>query len=113
MQGSLLPIPIAHGEGRADFSTTGNFEQCLTSNLISVRYIDFNGEPTETYPANPNGSPAGVTGFTSTDGRATILMPHPERLFRAVQMSYRAPGTFTGEAGPWLQMFQNARTYVG
>ncbi|MGB0259270.1 MAG: phosphoribosylformylglycinamidine synthase subunit PurQ, partial [Coraliomargarita sp.] len=113
MEGSLLPIPVAHGEGRADFSATGDFEKCLTGNLISARYIDFNGEPTETYPANPNGSPNGSTGFTSNDGRATIMMPHPERLFRAVQMSYRPKDQFTGEAGPWLKMFQNARSYVG
>ena len=113
MEGSLLPIPVAHGEGRADFKATGDFEQCLTGNLISARYIDHNGEPTETYPANPNGSPAGTTAFTSTDGRATIMMPHPERLFRAVQMSYRPNDQFTGEAGPWLKMFQNARAYVG
>ncbi len=113
MEGSLLPIPVAHGEGKADFSQTGDFEQCLTGDLISLRYIDAKGEPTEQYPANPNGSPAGTTGFTSADGRATIMMPHPERLFRAVQMSYKAPGTFGGEAGPWLKMFQNARQYVG
>ncbi len=113
MEGSLLPIPVAHGEGRADFKATGDFEKCLTTNLISTRYIDYNGNPTETYPANPNGSPAGATSFTSTDGRATIMMPHPERLFRAVQMSYRPNDQFTGEAGPWLKMFQNARAYTG
>ena len=112
MAGSLLPIPVAHGEGRADFSATGDFEQCLTGDQISARYIDFNGEPTETYPANPNGSPAGVTGFTTADGRATIMMPHPERCFRAVQMSYKSDGVFDAEAGPWLKMFQNARAYV-
>jgi phosphoribosylformylglycinamidine synthase len=113
MEGSLLPIPVAHGEGRADFSATGDFEKCLTSDQISARYIDFNGEPTEQYPANPNGSPAGATGFTTADGRATIMMPHPERLFRSVQMSYKPTDQFTGEAGPWLKMFQNARAYVG
>jgi phosphoribosylformylglycinamidine synthase len=113
MEGSLLPIPVAHGEGRADFTATGDFEKCLTENQISARYIDHNGEPTEQYPANPNGSPAGATGFTTADGRATIMMPHPERLFRSVQMSYRPDDQFTGEAGPWLKMFQNARTYVG
>jgi phosphoribosylformylglycinamidine synthase len=113
MEGSLLPIPVAHGEGRADFSATGDFEKCLTGDQISARYIDFNGEPTEQYPANPNGSPAGTTAFTTPDGRATIMMPHPERCFRAVQMSYRPTDQFTGEAGPWLKMFQNARAYVG
>ncbi|MEM7791929.1 MAG: phosphoribosylformylglycinamidine synthase subunit PurQ, partial [Verrucomicrobiota bacterium] len=112
MEGSLLPIPVAHGEGRADFSATGDFEKCLTGNLISARYIDFNGEPTEVYPMNPNGSPNGATAFSSSDGRATILMPHPERCFRSVQMSYRAPGTFEGEAGPWMRIFQNARRFA-
>ena len=111
MAGSLLPIPVAHGEGRADFNGSGDFEKCLTGNLISARYIDFNGEPTETYPANPNGSPAGATAFCSSDGRATVMMPHPERLFRSVQMSYRPRGLFEGEAGPWMKMFQNARNY--
>ncbi|MGC6425218.1 MAG: phosphoribosylformylglycinamidine synthase [Lentimonas sp.] len=113
MEGSLLPIPVAHGEGRADFSQTGDFEKCLTSDLMSLRYIDGQGEPTEVYPANPNGSPNGATAFTTADGRATIMMPHPERLFRSVQMSYRPRGQFSGEAGPWLKMFQNARSYVG
>jgi phosphoribosylformylglycinamidine synthase len=112
LQGSLLPIPVAHGEGRADFSATGDFEQCLTGNLISARYIDHHGEPTEQYPANPNGSPAGTTAFTSADGRATIMMPHPERCFRAVQMSYKPDGVFDAEAGPWLKMFQNARRFA-
>ena len=113
MEGSLLPIPVAHGEGRADFSQTGDFEKCLTKDLITARYIDAKGEPTEQYPANPNGSPAGATGFTTADGRATIMMPHPERCFRAVQMSYRPIDQFTSEAGPWLKMFQNARAYIG
>ena len=112
MEGSLLPIPVAHGEGRADFSTTGDFEQCFTTNQITARYIDFKGEPTEAYPANPNGSPAGATGFTTSDGRATIMMPHPERCFRAVQMSYKPDGVFEAEAGPWLKMFQNARRFA-
>ncbi len=112
MAGSLLPIPVAHGEGRADYSTTGDLEQCVSSNQITARYIDFKGEATEVYPANPNGSPAGATGFTTSDGRATIMMPHPERCFRSVQMSYKPDDQFTGEAGPWLKMFQNARTYV-
>ncbi len=113
MEGSLLPIPVAHGEGRADFSATGDFEKCLTGDLISMRYIDGQGEPTEVYPANPNGSPAGTTAFTTPDGRTTIMMPHPERLFRSVQMSYRPADQFNGEAGPWLKMFQNARANIG
>lgn len=112
MEGSRLPIPVAHGEGRADFSQTGDFEKCLTGDQISIRYIDMAGEPTEVYPMNPGGSPAGATGFTSTDGRATILMPHPERCFRSVQMSYRPKDLFTGENGPWMRMFQNARAFT-
>lgn len=112
MEGSLLPIPVAHGEGRADFSETGDLAQCVINNQVSMRYTDYNKQATEAYPYNPNGSPYGSTGFTTTDGRATILMPHPERCFRSVQMSYRAPNVFRGEAGPWLKMFQNARLFA-
>ena len=113
MQGSILPVPVAHGEGRADFANAIDYEQCQGQELIGLRYIDSNGEAAEKYPANPNGSPGGATGFTSTDGRATIMMPHPERCFRSVQMSYRAKDSFNGEAGPWLKMFQNARSFAG
>ena len=112
MAGSLLPIPVAHGEGRAEFTTPGDLETCKTQNLISVRYITGHGRPAETYPANPNGSPGGATGFTTPDGRATILMPHPERCFRSVQMSYRPADQFTAEDGPWMRMFRNARASV-
>ena len=108
MEGSLLPIPVAHGEGRADFSNTGNLEACKTQNLTALRYINGQAQPASTYPHNPNGSPEGLTAFTTPDGRATILMPHPERCFRSVQMSYRAPGTFENEEGPWMRMFENA-----
>ena len=113
MQGSILPIPVAHGEGYANFSVTGDLDAIKAGKQLSLRYVNGHAEPTERYPANPNGSPEGATGFTSSDGRATIMMPHPERLFRAVQMSYRPSDQFTGEAGPWLRMFENARAYVG
>ena len=113
MEGSILPIPVAHGEGFANFSVTGDLEAIKAGNQLSLRYVNGKAKPTELYPANPNGSPEGATGFTTTDGRATIMMPHPERLFRAVQMSYKPNDVFTGEAGPWLKMFQNARNYVG
>ena len=113
MEGSILPIPVAHGEGFANFSATGDLNAIKAGNQLSLRYVNGKAEPTELYPANPNGSPEGATGFTTTDGRATIMMPHPERCFRAVQMSYKPTDQFTGEAGPWLQMFQNARAYVG
>jgi phosphoribosylformylglycinamidine synthase len=113
MAGSLLPIPSSHGEGRADFSATGARDALERNGLVAMRFVDNFGTATERYPFNPNGSPGGITGLTTPDGRVTVMMPHPERLFRAVQMSYRPHGTFAGEEGPWLRMFQNARAYVG
>ena len=112
MTGSRLGIPVAHGEGRADFGETGSLDGLANGGLLCVRYVDNRGEPTERYPFNPNGSPGGVTGITTTDGRVTVLMPHPERVFRSVQMSYRPRGLFEGEEGPWLKMFRNARQFA-
>jgi len=112
MEGSHLPIPVAHGEGLADFGD-GDLEGDMQAAHAALRYVDHHGQPTERYPLNPNGSPGGMTGFTTEDGRATIMMPHPERVFRSVQMSYRPPGMFEDEAGPWLPMFLNARAFVG
>ena len=80
---------------------------------MSVRYVDNYGNPTERYPLNPNGSAEGITGLTTTDGRVTIMMPHPERVFRSLQPSYSPEGLFKGDEGPWLKMFQNARNFVG
>ena len=77
-----------------------------------LRFVDGRGQATERYPWNPNGSQGGLTGFTSTDGRATIMMPHPERGFRSVQLSYRPADLFAGEAGPWLRMFRNAHRFA-
>jgi phosphoribosylformylglycinamidine synthase len=111
MAGSVMPIAVAHGEGRAEFADDAAFAACATSGLVSLRFVDNGGSPTETYPANPNGSPQGITGLTSRDGRATILMPHPERVFRSVQNSWR-PAEW-GEDGGWLRMFRNARVWVG
>jgi phosphoribosylformylglycinamidine synthase len=110
MAGSVLPIAVAHGEGRAEFVDDAAFAACATSGLVSLRFVDNRGSPTEAYPANPNGSPQGITGLTSRDGRATILMPHPERVFRSVQNSWR-PAEW-GEDGGWLRMFRNARVWV-
>jgi phosphoribosylformylglycinamidine synthase len=107
MAGSRLPIAVAHGEGFADFSQRGDEAQVLAT----LRFIANTGEPTEAYPANPNGSPAGVTGVTTADGRFTALMPHPERVFRNVQMSWTS-GDRSAHS-PWLQMFHNARRWVG
>ncbi len=109
MAGSRMPIVVAHGEGYAEFGDTGKFN--MAQALVTLRYVDNYGRPTETYPLNPNGSPHGVTGQTTADGRFNILMPHPERLFRAVQGSWR-PAEWK-ENGAWLRMFQNARNWVG
>ncbi len=113
MEGSRVPIPVAHGEGRADFSHTGSLDGVHAQSLVAMRYVDGHGRPATTYPINPSGSPGGLTSFTTPDGRATIMMPHPERGFRSAQMSYRPADAFTGEAGPWMRMFRNARAFVG
>jgi len=112
MEGSRVPILVAHGEGFANFENTGAPANLAARRLMSLRYVDHAGNPTERYPLNPNGSPGGWTGFTSEDGRATIMMPHPERAFRSCQLSWKPEGLFTGEAGPWLQMFRNARAFA-
>jgi phosphoribosylformylglycinamidine synthase len=112
MEGSRLPIPVAHGEGMTDFRAMGSLEALTRGGLTALRYVDHAGRPAERYPLNPNGSPDGLTGMTTRDGRVTIMMPHPERLFRSVQMSYRPRGRFEGEVGPWLRLFQNARAFV-
>lgn len=113
MAGSRLPVPVAHGEGYANFDVTGSHAAVEEAGLVALRYVDNYGRPTERYPLNPNGSPHGITGLCSKDGRVTIMMPHPERLFRRVQMSYCPPDYPDGEAGPWLRMFHNARKFVG
>jgi phosphoribosylformylglycinamidine synthase len=107
MSGSRMPIAVAHGEGFAEFASA---EQ-MAKAAVALRYVDHRGQATETYPLNPNGSPQGITGLTTPDGRFTIMMPHPERVFRAVQHSWRPEGW--QEDGPWLRMFRNARTRVG
>ncbi len=110
MIGSRLGVPVAHGEGFADFSDDQR-AGCETAGLVAARYVDHHGRPTEHYPLNPNGSPGGITAVTTRDGRVTIMMPHPERGFRAIQHSWR-PSQMTGEAGWWLRMFQNVRRFV-
>ena len=127
MAGSRMPIVVAHGEGYADFSSDitpasghesslklrfGNAKKLQEAQpLITLRYVDNNGKPTVTYPLNPNGSPQGITGLTTPDGRFSIMMPHPERVFRAVQNSWY-PREWQ-ENGAWLRMFQNAKKWVG
>ena len=107
MQGSRIPIVVSHGEGRAVFDAPEHIMQAQ----IALRFIDGNGEVATQYPLNPNGSPEGISGLTSTDGRSTLLMPHPERVHRSAQMSWH-PDDWQ-EASPWLRMFRNARVWVG
>lgn len=110
MAGSRLPIAVAHGEGRAEFRYENGAESALAAELVTLRFVDHFGQPAMTYPANPNGSPGGIAGLCSRDGRFTILMPHPERVFRTVQYSWHPDGW--GEAGPWLRLFRNARRWL-
>ena len=111
MAGSRMPIANAHGEGYASFATAEQRLQAERGNLIAVRYLDSSGRATERYPDNPNGSPGGITGLTTPDGRFTIMMPHPERVRRTVQLSWQPPGL--GEDSPWMRMFRNARRWLG
>ncbi|MEK8079269.1 phosphoribosylformylglycinamidine synthase [Pseudomonas sp. XK-1] len=110
MAGSRMPIAIAHGEGHAEFESEEALLEADLSGCVAMRFIDNHGKVTENYPANPNGSPRGITGLTSRDGRVTIMMPHPERVFRAVQNSWK-PDDWQEDAG-WLRMFRNARVWV-
>lgn len=107
MAGSRVPIAVAHGEGFADFSQRGDAAKVHRA----MRYVDHHGAPTEVYPFNPNGSPEGLTAVTTPDGRFTALMPHPERVFRNVQMSWTSGDR--SEASPWSRLFANARRWVG
>ena len=109
MAGSRMPIAVAHGEGRVEFADTGSAGNLSQSGRVALRYVDNRGQVTERYPYNPNGSPQGITGVTSEDGRVTIMMPHPERVFRAMQFSWRPEGW--QEDGPWMRMFRNARRW--
>ncbi|SFA75528.1 phosphoribosylformylglycinamidine synthase [Azotobacter beijerinckii] len=110
MAGSRLPIAIAHGEGYAEFESEEALLEADLSGCVALRFVNNHGKVTERYPANPNGSPRGITGLSSRDGRVTIMMPHPERVFRAVQNSWH-PEAWQEDAG-WLRMFRNARVWV-
>jgi phosphoribosylformylglycinamidine synthase len=107
MAGSRIPIVVSHGEGRARFDD----ETQRAAAVVAMRYVDGEGRVTQAFPANPNGSPDGIAGLTSRDGRATLMMPHPERVFRTVQLSWAPAGW--GEDSPWLRLFRNARVFVG
>ncbi|MGD8309799.1 MAG: phosphoribosylformylglycinamidine synthase, partial [Chromatiales bacterium] len=107
MGGSRLPVAVAHGEGRAEPRDGRHPARAQ----VALRYVENRGEVAERYPANPNGSPEGITGLTSRDGRVTVMMPHPERMFRTLQHSWHPD--HWGEDGPWLRLFRNARAFVG
>jgi phosphoribosylformylglycinamidine synthase len=111
MAGSLLPIAVAHGEGRAEFASADQQAALASADLVAARFVDHRGQETLHYPENPNGSPQGITAITTPDGRATIIMPHPERVFRSVQLSWRPDDL--GDDSPWLRLFRNARVFVG
>jgi phosphoribosylformylglycinamidine synthase len=111
MEGSRIPVAVAHGEGFADFSQQGDASRVA----VAMRFVDHRGQPTEQYPLNPNGSPNGVTSVTTPDGRFTVLMPHTERVHRTVQMSW-APAQWSAaksDGSPWMRVFQNARRWLG
>ncbi|REL32768.1 phosphoribosylformylglycinamidine synthase [Thalassotalea euphylliae] len=111
MAGSRMPIAVSHGEGRTEFVSDEAIDAANDSGTVSMRYVNNYGDVTETYPANPNGSPDGITALTTTDGRVTIMMPHPERVFRTVANSWH-PDSW-GEDSPWVRMFRNARKFIG
>lgn len=111
MEGSRMPIAVSHGEGRVEVRNNEHLNAIENSGTVALRYVDNNGNQTQQYPNNPNGSPNAITGLTTTDGRVTIMMPHPERVFRTVANSW-APETW-GENGAWMRMFQNARKNLG
>jgi phosphoribosylformylglycinamidine synthase len=110
MQGSVLPIAVAHGEGRAVFDNESALNNSVSNSLTPLQYVDNSHRPTQAYPFNPNGSVQGIASLSSSDGRVLIMMPHPERSFLTYQNSWHP--TDWPKQGPWLRMFQNARKWV-
>ncbi|MFL6582752.1 MAG: phosphoribosylformylglycinamidine synthase [Burkholderiales bacterium] len=108
MAGSRMPIAVSHGEGFAEFRDENQLT--VARHLTALRFVDNNGKATERYPLNPNGSPEGITGLTTADGRFTVVMPHPERVFRTIQNSWHPPSW--QEDSPWMRIFRNARRWV-
>ena len=111
MAGARIPIVVAHGEGYANYADANERLAALDQGTVAMRFVDNSGRATEKYPANPNGSPDGITGLTSTDGRVTIMMPHPERVFIDWQLSW-LPSEWKHANTPWLRMFENARRWL-
>lgn len=114
MAGAVLPVPVAHGEGRAAFASEDTHDRLALGGLVALRFVDGHHEVTEAYPHNPNGSPGGITAVTVPDGRVTLMMPHPERAFRWATLSW-CPDEWRDPSGdsPWMRLFRNARTWVG
>ena len=110
MENSQLIVPVAHGEGRMDFLDTSVLKKLISNDQIPLQYVNSKGQATEKYPANPNGSPEGISSLCSKDGRATILMPHPERAFLNKQLSWTDADD--SDSSPWFEMFLNARKFV-
>jgi phosphoribosylformylglycinamidine synthase len=110
MHDSVLPIVVAHGEGRAEFDPPGGAAELFERGMATLQFVDHDEEPTQRYPFNPNGSPLGLAGLCNADGRITALMPHPERVFRSVQNSWASPAW--GEDGGWMRLFRNARVFL-
>ena len=111
MAGSVIPIAVAHGEGRAEFVEAGSLQRLNTTNAVAWQFVDNNRNVATTYPANPNGAVDGIAGVINTGGRVLAVMPHPERVFRSVNNSWH-PGSW-GEDGPWVRLFRNARVALG
>ncbi|MNZ69141.1 Phosphoribosylformylglycinamidine synthase [compost metagenome] len=111
MAGSRMPIAVSHGEGFVEVRDAAHLAALEHHNLVALRFVDNAGQVTETYPANPNGSPNGITAVTSSNGRATVMMPHPERVFRTVSNSWHPENW--GEDSPWMRIFRNARKQLG
>lgn len=111
MVGSRMPIAVSHGEGLVEARNPAHIQQLENHSLVALRFVNNYGQVTEQYPANPNGSVNGITSVTSMDGRATIMMPHPERVFRTVSHSWHPENW--GEDGPWMRIFRNARKQLG
>ena len=110
MAGARLPVVVAHGEGRAQFADADAMRTLTNQQQVTMRFVQ-GGKPAQRYPANPNGSPEGITGLSNADGRVTILMPHPERNIRATSNSWQPEGW--AEFSPWIEMFRAARRWVG
>jgi phosphoribosylformylglycinamidine synthase len=111
MSGSVMPIALAHGEGRAEFADDPDRDRLGAAGSVVLRYVDNGHQTTLNYPANPNGSPEGLAGITAAQGRVLAMMPHPERVYRAIQNSWR--DRTWREDGPWLRLFRNARVALG